>query len=121
MFAPGSYTIALANDNGGEHVDPVRADVLATTDAQPGGRYLCLVTITATSLDNSLALFEIQHRDNTDDEANPLESLVVAVPVDETRQFECGFSLEADERITVVPYVDMIGTVMAALNWQQIA
>ncbi len=121
MLVPGSYTISVANNNGGESIDPRREDVLATTDAQPVGRYFCTVTLTATSLDDSKALFEIQHRDPTDDEVNPLESIVVAVPVDETRQFECAFALEADERITVVPYTDMLGTVMAAINWQQLA
>jgi hypothetical protein len=121
MFAAGSYTLGIANNNGGEQIDPRREDVLATTDAQPQGSYLCQVTITATSLDDSKALCEIQHRDATDDETNPLESLVVAVPVDDTRQFECAFTLEQDERVTVVPYTDMIGTVMAAINWQRVA
>lgn len=121
MFAPGIYTIATANNNGGEQIDPRREEVLATTDNQPHGQYLCQVTITATSLDDSKGLFEIQHRDNMDDDVNPIESLVVAVPVDETRQFECAFALNQDERITVVPYTDMIGTVMAAINWQRIA
>ena len=117
----GPFTLGLASDNGGEHIDPRRTDVLATTDSQPGGRYICLITLSATSLDDSKAMFEIQRRDATDDEDNPIESAVVAVPVDDCRQFQFAFSLKDNERITVVPYVDLIGTLTAAINWQRIS
>ncbi len=122
MFSGANvYTIGLASDNGGEHVDPVQTDVLATTDSLPKGRYLIKVTLTASDLDGSRARFEIQHRDNTDDEVNPLESAVVSVPVDDCRQYEFGFSLDRDERITVVPYENTIGTLTAAINWQALS
>lgn len=121
MFADGLYTIGYAADGGGEHIDPVRTDVLATTDEQPQGQYLCLVTCTASNLDDSKALFEVQRRDATDDEVNPIESYVVSVPVDDSKQFEFAFALNDNERITVVPYADLIGTVTAAINWQRIS
>lgn len=114
-------TFGLESDNGGEHIDPARTDVLATTDAQPEGRYACVITIVATLLDDSKALFEIQQRDATDDENNPVKSAVVAVPVDDCRQFTFAFQLGDQERITVVPYADMIGTVFACINWDRLS
>lgn len=119
LSSPLITTIGLASDGGGEHVDPRREDVLATTDAQPDGRYLCRITIVAVSLDDSKALFEVQRRDATDDEANPLESAVVAVAVDSCQQFDFAFKLDVNERISVVPYLDLIGTVMVAINWER--
>ena len=113
------HALGLGNDAGGEHVDPSQTDVLATTDAQPDGRYLCKVTIVAHSLDDSKALFEVQHRDSVDGE-DPLESVIVAVPADDCSQFEVVFALSADERITVVPYAAFIGTAIVSINWQRL-
>lgn len=121
LSSPFVTAIGLASDNGGEHIDPRREDVLATTDLLPRGRYLCLITLTATNLDDSQALFEVQHRDSTDDEANPLESAVIACPMADCRQFQFGFKLDEGERITVVPYADMLGTVTVAINWEAMA
>jgi hypothetical protein len=118
MFLP-LHTTLLFSDGGGEHIDPRQTDVLATTGSQPAGLYLVLVTITATDLDDSKAKIEIQHRDCTDDEANPVESVVVAVPVDNSAQFEFAFKLKQDEIIAVVPYADLIGTITVAINWQR--
>jgi hypothetical protein len=119
MFTEGPHTLGLANDAGGEHVDPSATETLATTNSQPTGRYLCKITIVAHSLDDSKALFAVQHRDNADSE-DPLESVVVAVPADDCKQLEVVFSLDDSERITVVPYVDFIGTAIVAINWQRL-
>lgn len=123
MFvADNVFTLGLASDGGGEHNDPTENEVLATTDAQPAGKYHALVTCTACELDDSKALFEIQHRNADDEDNNILESLIVAVPVDSSRQFEVAFDLETNERITVVPYAaGLIGRVMVAINWQRVS
>ncbi len=123
MFAADNvYTTALASDGGGEHNDPTDGEILATTDAQPAGKYNCLITCTACELDDSKALFEIQHRNSDDEDTNVLESVIVAVPTDSSRQFEYAFDLEVNERITVVPYAaGFIGRVMVAINWQRVS
>lgn len=123
MFvADNVYTTGLASDGAGEHQDPGDGEILATTDAQPAGHYHCLVTITAIELDDSKALFEIQHRNSDDEDTNVLESLIVAVQVDSSQPFECAFMLEENERISVVPYpVGFVGRVMVAINWQRVA
>lgn len=120
MFVAATNTIRLENSGGGETIDPRQTDILATTEAQPAGRYLVTVTITATDLDNSRATFEVQHRDADDNEV-ALETVIVAVPADDCRQYNFAFALEANERITVVPYADMLGTVMATISWQRIS
>ncbi len=121
MFVAATNTIRLESDAGGEHIDPRADDVLATMGAgQRSGRYLLKITICAISLDDSKAMFEIRHRNAADDDT--LESAIVAVPVDDCRQFEFGFALDDDEQIVVVPYPgDMIGTVTVAINWQRIS
>ena len=123
MFSAANiFTLGLASDSGGEHVNPTKNEVLATTDSQPTGHYHALVTLTACELDDSKALFEIQHRNNADEENNILETLIVAVPVDSSRQFEVAFELNPDERITVIPYGNGFnGRCMAAINWQRVS
>ncbi len=121
MFAADNvYTIGLASDSGGEHLNPTRGEILATTDAQPAGHYHCLFTITACELDDSKALFEIQHRNAADEDNNIIESAVVAVPFDNSSQYEFGFALEQNERISVVPYAGFNGRTMVAINWQRV-
>lgn len=123
MFAADNvYTTGLASDSGGEHLDPPEGEILATTDMLPAGKYHILVSITAVDLDDSRALFEIQRRNALDEENNLVESAIVSVPIDNTKQFEFAFALESCERITVVPYpIGFNGRVMVALNWQQVA
>ncbi len=124
MFSVGDgvYTLGLVSDFGGEHLDPPTGEILVTTDAQAAGTYHCMITITACELDDSKALFDIQHRNADDDENALIENVIVAVPVDQSWQFEYGFTLEEGERITVVPYVQGFnGRVMAAINWQRVA
>jgi hypothetical protein len=118
MFTVGLQPVALVSDGGGEHVDPRADEVLAITEALPVGRCQVCVTATAVSLDDSKALFVIQHRNTADDDT--LESVVVAVPVDDTRQFDVVFLMAEGEWIAVVPYVDLLGTVMVALNYQSL-
>lgn len=124
MFTAGDniFTVGLVSDSGGEHLDPPEGEILATTDALPAGTYHCLITITAVDLDDSKALFHVQHRNDADEEDNLIESAIVAVPVDTTQTFEFGFALEEDERITVIPYAQGFnGRVMAAINWQRVS
>lgn len=123
MFtAENVYTLGLASDAGGEHLDPPVGEILATTDAQPAGQYHCLITITALDLDDSKALFDLQHRNSADEEDTVIENAIVAVPADSTQQFEFAFALEDSERITVVPYAaGFNGRVMVAINWQRVA
>jgi len=120
FLADNIFTTGLASDGGGEHVDPSKNDVLATTGPLHACQALCLVTITALDLDASRALVEIQHRDSTDDETNPVESVVVACPADDCKQVEVLFRLESNENVTVVAYEDCIGRVLVAINWQQL-
>lgn len=103
-----------------EQVDPRLTDVLNTTGAKPAGRYLVTVDLTASDLDDSKALLEVQHRDS-DNNSIPLESIIVAVPQDNCRQFDFGFVLEANERISVVPYTDIIGVVTVAFDIRSIS
>ncbi len=120
--APEIFSIGFVSDSGGEHIDPPAGEILATTDAQAAGTYHCMITITAVELDDSKALFDIQHRNAADEEETLIENVPVSVPVDMTDQFEFAFTLEDQERITVVPYAQGFnGRVMVAINWQRVA
>ena len=119
MFSAAPHTPFYQSANGGEHIDPEVDSVLVTTGELPAGNYLCMVTLATTDLADSQARFTVEHRDVLDQ--NALETIIVSVPVANSLQVEVAFRLEANERISVVPYVDIVGTVMAALNWQRIA
>ncbi len=114
MFVGARQFVALNNNAGGEQTDPRAEDVLAITDALAAGTYLCQLTLTAVSLDDSKALFEVRHRNAADDDT--LESVVVAVPVDDSRQYELVFTVADGEWIAVGPYVDLTGTLFAAIT-----
>ena len=117
MFVAALSGVRLASDGGGEHIDPRADDVLATTDTLREGRYLVRVTLTATVLDDSKALFVVRRRNAADDDT--VESAVVAVPVDDCRQYDFAFGTDEGELISVTPYTDMIGIVMVAINYQR--
>lgn len=118
MYIATARTMKLASDSGGEHVDPRQEEVLAATDPQAQGRYSARITITAVSLDDSKGVFVVHRRNSTDDD--DVESAIVSVPVDNSDQFDFCFELEQDEFLSVTPYTDMIGTVMAAINFQRV-
>src|SRR3990167_4962877 len=102
--------------SGGLVVDPQEYEILADTGQLRQGRYTCLVTILA-EVDNVLSAQFAVHRRDADD-VNDLEVMLVIVPTGDSKQFELGFNLHTDERITVTPYVAMAGTVTASINWQ---
>lgn len=118
MYVAPGHTVKLASDGGGEHLDPRAEDVLATTDPLQAGRWLCRVTATATSLDDSKAVFVIQRRNAADDDT--LDSAVFAVGVDASAQFDFVFEVDDQELVNVVPYVDLIGMVAVAINYQHL-
>lgn len=116
MLIGAKQPIYLESAGGGEHVDPRLDDVLAVTDTLAAGGVLCTVTLAATNLDDSKALFLVRHRNSDNDDT--LESAIVAVPVDDSKQFDFVFTVADGEYIDVSPYADITGTVMAAINYQ---
>ena len=118
MFSAALHTPMVANNSGGEQIDPREEDILAATGVLQPGSYVCMVTITASDLAFSVAQFKVHRRNAADDD--DVESVVVSVPVDDSKQFETAWRIKQDEQITVTPYVDMVGTVTAALNWQRV-
>ena len=121
MYTTATNTLHVVSDSGGEHTNPPAEEILATTDQLPAGRYLMTVTICTRDLDSSQAQFSVQHRDQYDDECAIVGTITVTVPVDDSRQFDCSFVLEELERVSVVPYISLVGTVSAAINWQRVS
>ena len=104
--------------SGGLVVDPQEYEILADTGALRQGRYACMVSILTEVLDNSMAQFAVHRRDAADE--NDVEVMTVTVPVDDSKQFEFGFNIKTDERITVTPLVPIVGNIVASINWQRL-
>ena len=117
MFVLSTNTIALQSQ--GEQTNPTTATVLADTGAVApvnGGRFIVWVTIAT----DANAQFDIQRR-NAANGANVGSVPTVYVPANDTRQFSFAFSLEAGERIRVVPNANITGVCAVTLNYQRIS
>lgn len=88
-----------------------------TTGALSAGRYRCRTTIAATTLNDDVAakpaVLAIQHRDSTNDGDTPLEQTLVTVRLNTTGVILQAYAVEANDRITVVPYSDLVGVAVA--------
>jgi hypothetical protein len=61
----------------------------------------------------------VQRRDSLNSEL-PVETLVVGTPADDGREFEHVYTLDADERISVVAYATLFGAMTTQINWQRL-
>lgn len=117
MFVAGTNSIFVQSN--GEQTNPTTATVLADTGAlapSNGGRFLVWVTIAS----DANAQFDIQRR-NSANSANVGSVPTAYVPANDTRQFSFAFTLDASERIRVVPNANITGTCAVTLNYQRIS